>query len=98
MTEIFELIAEVGAPIAGSIVMGFFIFLVIKQILEGIVEQVKTLTMFCKSLENRATTMSNEMVKIDLLVSSALELRPDIDRISRAENFVEDGKVDVRRD
>ena len=98
VTEIFELIAEVGAPIAGSIVMGFFIFLVIKQILEGIVEQVKTLTMFCKSLENRATTMSNEMVKIDLLVSSALELRPDIDRISRAENFVEDGKVDVRRD
>ena len=98
MTEIFELIAEVGAPIAGSIVMGFFIFLVIKQIMEGIVDQVKTLTMFCKGLENRATTMSNEMMKIDLLVSSALELRPDIERIARAENFVEEGKVDARRD
>ena len=96
--EIFEIIAEVGAPIAGSIVMGFFIFLVIKQIMEGIVEQVKTLTIFCKGLENRATTMSNEMMKIDLLVSSALELKPDIERISRAENFVEDGKIDVRRD
>jgi len=96
--EIFNLIADVGAPIAGALVMGFFIFLVLKQILEGIVEQVKTLTMFCQSLENRATTMSNEMMKIDLLVSSALELRPDIDRISRAENFVEDGKVDARRD
>lgn len=98
MTEIFELIAEVGAPIAGSIVMGFFIFLVIKQIMEGIVDQVKTLTMFCKSLEARASTMSNEMMKIDLLVSSALELSPDTDRIARAENFVEDGKVDTRRD
>jgi hypothetical protein len=96
--EVFKLIAEVGAPIAGSAVMGFFIFLVIKQILEGIVGQVKTLTMFCKSLENRATTMSNEMMKIDLLVSSALELKPDIERISRATNFVEDGKVDARRD
>jgi len=96
--EIFTLIAEVGAPIAGSLAMGFFIFLVIKQLLEGVVEQVKTLTMFCKSLENRATTMSNEMMKIDLLVSSALELRPDIERISRANNFVEDGKVDARRD
>ena len=42
--------------------------------------------------------MSNEMVKIDLLVSSALDLRPDIDRVARAENFVEDGKVDSRRD
>jgi len=98
MSEIFGLIGEVGAPIAGSIVMGFFIFLVIKQILEGVVDQVKTLTIFCKSLENRASTMSNEMIKIDMLVSSALDLRPDIERIARAENFVEEGKVDVRRD
>ena len=51
MSEIFGLIGEVGAPIAGSLVMGFFIFLVIKQILEGVVDQVKTLTIFCKSLE-----------------------------------------------
>jgi uncharacterized membrane protein len=98
MGEILKLIGEVGAPIAGSVVMGFFIFLVIKQILEGIVDQIKTLTLFCKSLENRARTMSNEIIKIDLLVSSALDLKPDIDRIARAENFVEDGKLDVRRD
>ena len=98
MEDIFKLIAEVGAPIAGSLVMGFFIFLVIRQIMEGIVDQVKTLTGFCSMLEARASTMSNEMMKIDLLVSSALELRPDIERIARAENFVEDGKVDARRD
>ena len=98
MEDIFKLIAEVGAPIAGSMVMGFFIFLVIRQIMEGIVDRVKTLTGFCKMLEARASTMSNEMMKIDLLVSSALELKPDIERIARAENFVEDGKVDARRD
>lgn len=98
MEDIFKLIAEVGAPIAGSLVMGFFIFLVIRQIMEGIVDQVRTLTGFCKMLEARASTMSNEMMKIDLLVSSALELKPDIERIARAENFVEDGKVDARRD
>jgi hypothetical protein len=54
--------------------------------------------MFAESLETRARVMSNEMIKIDLLVSSALGLNPDIDRVARAENFVEDGKVDVRRD
>ena len=37
-------------------------------------------------------------MKIDLLVSSALELRPDTERISRAENFIEEGKIDARRD
>ncbi len=98
MESIFTLIADVGAPIAGSLVMGFFIFLVIKQILEGIVDKINTLTIFAKSLENRARTMSNEMMKIDLLVSSALDLRPDTDRIARAENFIEDGKIDTRRD
>jgi len=98
MTDVFELIGALGAPIAGSLVMGFFIFLVIRQILNGIVEQVKTLTMFCKSLENRASMMSNEMIKIDLLVSSSLGLRPDIERIARAENFIEEGKIDARRD
>ena len=98
MNEIFGLIAEVGAPIAGSMVMGFFIFLVIKQILEGIVGQIKTLTIFCNSLENRARTMNNDMIRIDVSVSSALELTPDLKRISRAENFVEDGTIDARRD
>lgn len=98
MEFVFEMITELGFPIAIALVMGFFIFTIIKQILQGIVDNIKTLTMFCKSLENRARTMSNEMIKIDMLVSSALELRPDIERVARAENFIEDGKLDVRRD
>lgn len=98
MNDVFSLITDVGAPIAGSLVMGLFIFIVLKQILQGIVGQIKTLTSFCNSLENRARTMNNEMIKIDMLVSSALKLTPDIDRIARAENFIEDGKLDVRRD
>ncbi len=96
--NIFTLITDVGAPIAGALIMGFFIFLVIKQILQGIVSQIETLTGFCEMLESRARTMNNDMIKIDLLVSTALELKPDIDRIARSENFMEDGKLDVRRD
>ena len=98
MEEVFQLISDVGLPIAGALVMGIFIFIIIKQIMEGVVDDIKTLTMFCESLENRARTMSNEMIKIDLLVSAALDLRPDIDRVARAENFIEDGRLDVRRD
>ena len=98
MNEVFQLIAEVGFPIAGALVMGAFIFIIIKQLMAGVVGQVATLTKFCESLENRARTMSNEMIKIDLLVSSALDLKPDVERIARAENFIEDGQLDVRRD
>ena len=98
MEDVFQLIAEVGLPIAGAIVSGFFIFLIIKQILGGVLDQIDTLNAFSKSLENRERAMNNEMIKIDMLVSSALELRPDIERVARAENFVEDGKIDTRRD
>ena len=49
-------------------------------------------------LETRARVMNNDIMKIDLLVSSALKLAPPIDRIARAENFVEDGTIDARRD
>ena len=58
MEEVFSLISDVGLPIAGAVVMGVFIFIIIKQIMEGIVDDIKTLTMFCESLENRARSMS----------------------------------------
>jgi hypothetical protein len=96
--DMFEMVRDLGTSIATTVVLGIFIFIVLKQMLDGVVDEIKTLTMFCKSLENRARTMSNEMIKIDTLVSSALELRPDIERVARAENFIEDGKLDVRRD
>jgi len=42
--------------------------------------------------------MNNDMIRIDTSVSSALNISPDLQRIARAENFVEDGKIDARRD
>ena len=51
-----------------------------------------------KMLITRASIMNNDIIRIDTSVSSALNLPPDLDRIARAENFVEDGKIDARRD
>lgn len=96
--DIWNLIAQVGAPIAGALVMGLFIFVIMKQIFGGVVNQVMTLESFCNSLITRIKTMNNDIIRLDTSVSSALELTPDLDRIARAENFIEDGKLDVRRD
>jgi hypothetical protein len=93
-----EFLAEVGAPIFGSIVMAFFIFLTLRYILEGVLDDVKSLTGIISMLEDRARVMNNEIIKIDLLISQALELRPDLERVARAENFMEDGSIDSRRD
>ena len=42
--------------------------------------------------------MNNDMIKLDTSVSAALELTPDLDRLARAENFIEEGTIDARRD
>ena len=95
---IFDFIIDVGAPIAGAIVSGIFIFIIIKKILDDIVGDIDTLRGFTKMLITRVKTMNNDIIRIDSAVSSALGLTPDLDRIARAENFVEDGSIDVRRD
>ena len=91
--DIFTLIAEVGAPIAGALIAGVFVFVIMKQIMSGTVNQIKTLEGFCNSLIVRIKTMNNDMIRLDTSVSSALELTPDLDRIARA-----DGKKDARKD
>ena len=93
-----DFLAEVGAPIFGSLVMAFFIFLTLKYILEGVLDSVKSLTGIISMLEDRARVMNNDIVKIHLLISQHLELKPDLERVARAENFVEDGSIDARRD
>jgi hypothetical protein len=45
------------------------------------------------ALDNRVKTMNHDVVRIDAVVSNALGLRPDVERIARA-----DGKNDARRD
>ena len=46
-----------------------------------------------KGLDNRVQTMNNDLVKIDALMSYALGVRPNIDRIAANE-----GKDDARKD
>ena len=96
--EWFNLIAELGVPIAGALVMAYFIFLVMKQLMDGLVSEIKTIQGITKMLITRASSMNNDMIRIDTSVSSALDLSRDLNRIARAENFVEDGKIDARRD
>ena len=93
MELFFDILVKFGLPVAASIVMGFFIFLIIKYILESVVGQVKGMHGIIMSLENRVKNMNNDMIKLDIKISDALNLRQDEERISRA-----DGKEDARRD
>ena len=96
--EIFELITEVGAPIAGALIMGVFIFIIIKQIMDNLVDDINTVKGMSEMLITRGKVMNNDIIRIDTSVSAALGLAPDLQRLARAENFVEDGTIDARSD
>ena len=93
MKLFFQILAEFGLPVAATFIMGFFIYLIIKYILESVVGQVKGMHGIITALDNRVKTMNHDMIKLDLLISHSLNLKPDEERISRA-----DGKNDARRD
>ena len=93
MNLFFEILVEFGLPVASAVVMGIFLYIILKYILDSVVGQVKGIHGIIMALDNRIKTMNNDMIKLDLLISHALKLRPDEDRISRA-----DGKTDARRD
>ena len=88
-----DILVQFRLPVAAAAVMGGFIYIILKYILAGIVGQVATITMLISALDNRIKTMNHDMIKLDILISSALNLRPDLDRVSRS-----DGKEDARKD
>ena len=91
--DVFKIIADLGMPVAAALAGGYFIFLTIKLLLQGVLGSIKGMAGIITALDNRVKTMNHDVIRIDTVVSNALGLRPDVERISRA-----DGKTDARRD
>ena len=93
MGEIFKIVGDLGFPVAAALAGGYFVHLTIKLLLAGVLSSVKSMAGIITALDNRVKTMNADVIRIDTLVSSALGIRPDLDRISRA-----NGKEDQRKD
>ena len=91
--DFLSFIGDVGAPIAGALAAGYFVFLTIRFILAGVTGSVTTIKNIIGQLDNRVQTMNNDLVKIDALLSFALGVKPNVDRMAANE-----GKEDARRD
>ena len=93
MNEVFKIIGDLGFPIATALAGGYFVYLTIKLLLAGVLSAIKGMAGIITALDNRVKTMNHDVIRIDTVVSNALGLKPDVERISRA-----DGKTDARRD
>ena len=92
MEQGLTLVSEVGFPIAIALIAGFFIFLTIKYILESVISQVNGIHGIVQALDNRVKTMNHDIIRLDATMCSVLGIRPDLNRIARA-----DGKAAARR-
>jgi hypothetical protein len=93
MNEIFKIIGDLGMPVAAALAGGYFVYLTIKLLLQGVLGSINGMKGIIIALDNRVKTMNHDVIRIDTIVSNALGLRPDADRMARA-----DGKNDARRD
>lgn len=90
--EAFRLIGDVGFPIASAMGAGAFVFLTLKFILAGVDSSIRNLTAIISALDSRVKTMNHDIVRIDLLISSALNVQPDTERVARSD------RDDARKD
>ena len=91
--DFLSFVGDVGFPIAGAIAAGVFVFTTLKFILASVTGSVNGLKGIITALDNRVQTMNNDLIKIDTLMSYALGVKPNIDRLAANE-----GKEDARRD
>lgn len=91
--EAFKIIADLGFSIAAVFGGGFFIVLLLKYILESVTSSAQTLNGMISALDNRVKTINNEIIRLDALICCALDIKPDVHRMSAA-----DGKEDARKD
>jgi hypothetical protein len=83
--DIITQLLELGSPIAASIVAFYFVYLTIKFILAGVTSSITGMGNTIKRLDHRVFTMTNDLIQIDVKVSTALGLKPDYERLSRSE-------------
>ena len=93
MNNFFIMVAELGLPIVGTIVLGAFIVIIIKYIFSSVVGSITFMDNVITQLDNRVKTMNNDIIKMDQLISEEFGLPVEVARVARA-----DGKKDARKD
>jgi len=82
---VFYIIEGVGFSVAAAIVGGGVVYLSIKMMLAGVRDNIRQMSAHIVRLEERIKDMDNDIIKIDTLVSMALDLPLAVERIGRAD-------------
>jgi hypothetical protein len=91
--DYFKFISDVGFPIVSALTAGWFVFITLKFILSRVISSIHGMINIITGLNERVKTMNTDIIRIDTLVSAALGLQQDVDRIARITD-----KSELRKD
>tara|TARA_R110002020_G_scaffold127785_2_gene286560 strand:+ start:219 stop:503 length:285 start_codon:yes stop_codon:yes gene_type:complete len=91
--DILNFVEQIGIPITSALAVGWFLFIILKFILQQVSDRIGGLSGALISLENKIDNMNNDIIKIDAHFSCAFNCEPNLDRIAASE-----GKEDCRDD
>lgn len=83
--DFFAIVSDVGFPIAAALAAGYFVYLTLRFILNNVCENVKNMADIITRLDARVTHINNDVVKMDAIISNALGLKQDMEKMSRTD-------------
>ena len=72
--EFLQFVTDVGFPIAAACGGIYFVFLTQKFLLDSVLERIQGLIAIIRQLDKRITSMSQDIIRIDALMSEALDI------------------------
>ena len=72
--EFLQFATDVGFPIAAACGGIYFVFLTQKFLLDSVLERIQGLIAIIRQLDKRITSMSQDIIRIDTLMSEALDI------------------------
>ncbi|MBV5309268.1 hypothetical protein [Chromatium okenii] len=72
--EFLQFATDVGFPIAAACGGIYFVFLTQKFLLDSVLERIQGLIAIIRQLDKRITSMSQDIIRIDALMSEALDI------------------------
>jgi hypothetical protein len=62
MNDIFKIIGDLGMPVAVALAGGYFVYLTIKLLLQGVLGSIKGMAGIITALDNRVKTMNHDVM------------------------------------
>ena len=92
-SEWIAVVETIGIPAVAALGLGYLVWTLFKSLIADIHKKLDTQHAMIVALIDRIRQMDNDMIRIDAMCRAAMGLKPEIDRIARA-----DGQKDQRKD